>query len=440
MKRKTFLELTILAALITITLLGTAHGAFADCSDDDECWSISCSDCCEEGYTEYYRCSGSSRQRLWQYSDCMREWRTIDTCSYGCTDGYCACEAVIAEVSPSTPADRFEYETAHTTIKINNLDDRGAWFNLQVYLCEAGSSCNTWCDTSCDTSCDTDCGDSFASNCREMSCDDTHVYVPADGRRYAKCSRLVKKPGDYRIKVVYSSDNYRTKRTVYSDVFEVRGECSAGTEGDYRCFGKYRQQKYIDEDCDARWKIVEYCPYGCEGSVCVQPAEQPKVGEPEVFMRTNYEMEKCGLSSFTFTIHNKGEADTFSIDVGGDAAGWIDVVPTASIGKGETKAITAYASIPCSAAAGEHEFTITASGKTSDSRVGVVKIAEKQGLFNTRPADDLAIAALIIVSFALAVVFFRGGLSKMISGLLKGRGAGAEEFKTSFISKMLKKV
>jgi len=266
-----------------------------------------------------------------------------------------------------------------------------------------------------------------------MSCDDTHIYVPGDGRKYIKCSKFVRDEGDYRVKVVYWSDSYHTKRTVYSDIFEVRDECAAGVEGDYRCFGKYRQQKYIDEDCDVRWKIVEYCPYGCASGACVKPTVLPTLGKPEIFMRTQYEMEKCKLSSFTFTIRNEGEADTFSIEAGGAVASWIDVAPTVTIGRGETKVITASASVPCDAGPGEHEFTITASSKTTDTRVGVIKIPEPQGLFTTTLTNYLLIVVVIFVVFVVAFAFFKSGwfgLEGLAAGTKGKLESRPEEFKT----------
>jgi len=263
-----------------------------------------------------------------------------------------------------------------------------------------------------------------------MSCDDTHIYVPGDGRKYIKCSKFLKNDGDYRIKIVYWSDDYDDRRTVYSDVFEVRDEdCEGeGAKGDYRCFGKYRQQKYIDEDCDVRWKIVEYCPYDCAGAACVSPAVLPKLGEPEIFMRTQYEMEKCKLSSFTFTVRNEGESDIFSIDAGGDVASWIDVAPSVTIGRGETKVITAYASVPCDATAGAHEFTITASSKTTDSRVGVINIPEKQGMFTTNLTNYLMIVVVIFVVFVAAFALFKSGWFALDKLTPRPKGK-AEEFK-----------
>lgn len=443
-KHNTILHIAILTALVLIIIVGTAKSTFASCIDNDACEAISCTDCCKEGYTEYYRCIGNERQRLWQYSDCRREWKAIETCSYGCADGYCLCAAALAEVSPSTPSDRFEEETVYTTIKVQNLGSQGAYFDLEVYLCEATKSCT--CSSSCTGSCGScydycDC-DAFVKNCREMRCDDTHIYVPGKGTRYVKCSRSVKNAGDYRVKVVYSSDSYRTKRTVYSGIFKVLGECRAGAEGDYRCFGRYMQQKYVDENCDVRWKIVEYCPYGCESGACVQPTVLPKLGEPEIFMRTQYELERCKLSSFTFTVRNKGETDTFDIKAGGDSADWIDVVPSATIEKGETKVITAYVSVPCDARAGEHEFKITASSKTSDLRTSTIKIPEERGLFTKNLTNDLIIIAVIIIVFVLAIVVYKGGLGE-IKFRARKREPAAEEFKapatTSFTSKIFKK-
>ena len=106
----------------------------------------------------------------------------------------------------------------------------------------------------------------------------------------------------------------------------------------------------------------------------------------------------------------------------------MDVAPTTTVGKEETKAITAYASVPCDAATGEHEFTITASSKTSDSQIAVIKIPTKQGLFTTSPTNDLMIVVVVFVVFVVAIGVFKDRLGWSTFGSLK-KGSKAEEFK-----------
>ena len=64
-KRNTILQLAILSTFMLIIIIGSAKHVFA-CADDDACEAVSCSDCCDDDYTEYYRCVGNERQRLWQ--------------------------------------------------------------------------------------------------------------------------------------------------------------------------------------------------------------------------------------------------------------------------------------------------------------------------------------------------------------------------------------
>ncbi len=40
---------------------------------------------------------------------------------------------------------------------------------------------------------------------------------------------------------------------------------------EYRCYGNWRQRRYLEEDCDKVWKNWEYCDYGCENGECLPP-------------------------------------------------------------------------------------------------------------------------------------------------------------------------
>lgn len=44
---------------------------------------------CTQGNTNNYQCSGNMRQVQYQYSDCTTQWRDVETCTNGCSNGVC---------------------------------------------------------------------------------------------------------------------------------------------------------------------------------------------------------------------------------------------------------------------------------------------------------------------------------------------------------------
>ncbi len=45
---------------------------------------------CSSIYTNNYQCSGAMRQRQYQNSDCSLTWYNVETCLYGCSNGFCS--------------------------------------------------------------------------------------------------------------------------------------------------------------------------------------------------------------------------------------------------------------------------------------------------------------------------------------------------------------
>ncbi|MFC1728073.1 hypothetical protein ACFLZ7_01245 [Nanoarchaeota archaeon] len=56
---------------------GTIEGC---CYSGEEYDGDDCYETCDSGYLNEYRCSGDSRQRKYQYSDCDTTWKTLETC------------------------------------------------------------------------------------------------------------------------------------------------------------------------------------------------------------------------------------------------------------------------------------------------------------------------------------------------------------------------
>jgi len=352
--------------------------------------------------------------------------KACDGCGCGLCDGGCgssACNQPSASVSLSTPSDTKEGEEVQVSVHIENNGQLGRYYDISAYVCRSDDGTDHGCGS---------CSGCGGSDCAQMSCDDNRVYVDGNGYKQVKCSLNVGCAGYYRIKLVLSEDGISNSQTLYSSEFKVlneRGtacpgnycEWSGGSGyawnypcfgagcgrtvdekttadyrvGEYRCFGSYRQQ-LIADGCEKRWRIADYCPYGCEGNKCVEPMQAPKSGSPEIFMKSKYDVERCGETEAWFSVKNSGESGSFDIKVEGSAADWVEVVPSVAVAKGETKQVTAFVSVPCGASAGEHTFTITAVGGTTDSRTAAINV-RAEGLFNTQLSDLFGLVIVVVV-------------------------------------------
>ena len=113
-----------------------------------------------------------------------------------------------------------------------------------------------------------------------------------------------------------------------NEVTVCLGECEEGFGSEFRCLGEYVQRQYTYSDCSERWRVVEYCPYGCLAGACLPPApkqlstEQTQDEEPKplIALMKNYGIEDCKVANFTFDIYNIGSADgVFNLSLTGPA-------------------------------------------------------------------------------------------------------------------------
>jgi hypothetical protein len=364
----TFLRLSVFAALaifatimttVLLTQIVSASSSSSCCDDYDHSWG------CD----------------YWECEDCGGCW---------------GCASTVGEVAPSKPADRFEQETVWTTVRIHNTDTQSHHYDLSVYLCESD----------CSGACSID-----VTDCKEMRCETGRIYVPSGATKYVECSRFVRYPGFYRVKVEYKTESSTYEWTSYSDSFEVVSDCEdcVREDGykDFRCFGNFLQERYRNDDCEWRWRVVEYCEYGCANEECLAPTEPPKTGEPVVFTEAEYEIKRGDVVALHFSVQNNGGSDTFDMSVGGEAADWVDVPEMVDIAEGDTKHITAYAVVPIDAEPGMHEFTITATAKESDSAISFIRIMGQQGgLFSLDFIGSLMLL-LVVVAILVVVLWFR---------------------------------
>jgi uncharacterized membrane protein len=138
-----------------------------------------------------------------------------------------------------------------------------------------------------------------------------------------------------------------------------------------------------------------------------------------MYMPKQYDAVRCQVTQAQFSVKNTGSDGSFDLTVSGDAAAWVDVAPSVAVAQGETKQVTAFVSVPCDAAAGEHPFTITAVGATTDSRTASVTIqGAAVSMFNTNISDLLVLIVLVVVLAVLVfkrddvLAYFRHNMSK----------------------------
>ncbi len=384
---------------------------------------ILCDDCCDSAYTDYYKCSDNEVQRLYQYSDCTREWRLDESCRFGCKDGQCLeCSTEFTEVSVFPVSDMFEDNTVKATIKVHNEAENGRLYYLDVKICRSVGGTVT--------------------DCRKMELDKDSVYVGSGSTSYVKASEYMGTPGLYKINVFFSINSYESSsvkngcdRDIDSNVFKVfaKHETDAYLDGnayidEYRCFGNYVQQRYskaIDGEQEWRWKVTDYCESGCQNGDCIVYIEQ-SAGKPEIFTQSEYILDRCEIGSIPFSITNRGESDSFEIGVDGEISEWMEVVPTVDIGKGETKSMIAYASLPCDLPSGDYGFTIRVAGGTEDTYDGTITVEKEKGLFSTG-VQSLFYMALLFLAFFVALLFYKNKLVMIGTGI-KGR-AKEEKFR-----------
>jgi hypothetical protein len=209
-----------------------------------------------------------------------------------------------------------------------------------------------------------------------MSCDgfDPYVYVPSYSTRSFSCSKTANELSLHKIRLDYSGCD-RADPIIYSAVFDVKSypACAAGYLNNFQCSGSWKQQQYQFADCRTEWRNVLYCDYSCSAGQCT---EAPKHGIPQLSVEPEYAVQRCERNKFTFEISNTGEAtDTFEISFSGSADRWIQAVSSVSLDPQQTRRITAYASVPCSAE-GEYDLTVVATNGKRTSTATVLAVED----------------------------------------------------------------
>ncbi|MCX6814888.1 MAG: hypothetical protein NTY20_04545 [Candidatus Aenigmarchaeota archaeon] len=92
---------------------------------------------CQKKYLDEYRCSGSWSQRKYQNSDCSSLWVNYESCSSGCSNGFCTGTGGQCGVS----IQKFDYQTsivagnaAYVTLEARNTADRQETITLSLWV------------------------------------------------------------------------------------------------------------------------------------------------------------------------------------------------------------------------------------------------------------------------------------------------------------------
>jgi len=134
---------------------------------------------------------------------------------------------------------------------------------------------------------------SQAVNCRDYPdssrCVDGFTFVCGKdlyGNSYDVTDCYVYKDGT-KVKELEKGETYRVKGGTTS-FWKLKGykceeeRCEPRWLDEYRCYGSWRQRKYLEEDCDEVWKNWEYCDYGCENGVCLPPPTTTTTTIPQI--------------------------------------------------------------------------------------------------------------------------------------------------------------
>lgn len=90
---------------------------------------------CDEKYLDSFRCVGTYRQRLYQYSDCSTAWKDSEYCTYGCLDSFCLPRSALRLGQPVVILDRTYYgkacEASVFSFDVKNFGEEGK-FDVEI--------------------------------------------------------------------------------------------------------------------------------------------------------------------------------------------------------------------------------------------------------------------------------------------------------------------
>lgn len=377
-------------------------------------------DCCtcSNGWLDSYRCNGNNLERQYQYSDCDKEWRSVEYCNYGCENNQClpkacdsceceeckceecgceenCCKGCNVQVSVESPGDVFLGETVSTKIAMKNDGGSGSNVKFYAYMCTDNEN-----------------------YCSAMDCNDGPVtYLPSGETKEITCKAKTTETCMHKIKVVYSGCNGDT--TVYSNNFEVKqAKCQEVFTNEFMCVNDWLMRKYQLGDCTFQWKQYMSCPYGCDTDRCLDVSEvNPIVAQ--VSMDESMNVKNCEISKFNFAVKNTGgEGATFKLVASGKLSEWIHLQSQIELEPKEEKTVEAYMSIPCDIE-GSYNLTISAIGDKQASASSYVTITSERYELFAVPWSTIGYLFIVVV-----VISFFVWLSKKMVRFPKGKPEG----------------
>jgi len=285
---------------------------------------------CVPGFQNSYQCSGNWQQQLYINPDCSTYWSSVQYCANGCFNGFCSGTTTVSpsgcsvSASMTTPPMIQSGDLAATTVLLTNTGGTGGTVNVNAYLCRADGS-----------------------NCFNIGCSSSSVYVPANSVAYDVCSTrnyygyyaypyssvnpynnpnvypynqnqypyqypynypnvnnpYYYYPGMFRIRVDFNGCTLAT--TMYTGTFQIQPNqyCTAGNTDNFRCSGNARQGEYQFADCRTEWRNVETCSNGCLNGVC-QAATSTATATvtTTVTAQPKYNLPDLGIVALIFAI------------------------------------------------------------------------------------------------------------------------------------------
>ncbi len=199
-----------------------------------------CKPNCDEGWLTEYRCYGNYRQRKYQHEDCSIEWKTVETCQYGCENNECKEPNICSD--PNHP--EYCYQCDH----------------VGDGICNCGETYQT-----APMDCRPECDDGWLSDYR---CHDDWVQRKY---QYSDCSI------DW-VNLEYCE--YGCENNHCQDKKDEDCDDRDGYYGSKFCkhgdvYREYRNYYWDGDECDYEsWdEKIDDCEYGCEDGHCIDECD-----------------------------------------------------------------------------------------------------------------------------------------------------------------------
>ena len=210
--------------------------------------------------------------------------------------------------------------------------------------------------------------------CKRMICEDALdpvISISPYSEQIVECRGKVEKGCEHWIKVVYEAcGEHKTK---ISEEFYVRvPKCIPHFLPHFRCFGNWKQQKYVNENCEVVWENVEYCEKCVDGR-CVKKEEERMV---DVFLEPENYVKPCEINKLTLVIYNRGDEDLeLKISVK-NAPEWFFFSGKVKVKANETKEVPIFVEVPCDAR-GTFYFDVEISGDYEEVLTSTLKVERR---------------------------------------------------------------